>query len=100
MKKKNRKKIVILIYLKVSYPSGVTVSLGNELTPTQVKDVPQVSWEAEKGAYYTLLMTDPGNIDDPSHHQRFVFVQHVYILEHQLRKLLPDIKFFWQYRKI
>lgn len=49
--------------MKVSYPSGVTVNLGNELTPTQVKDVPQVSWEAEKGTYYTLLMTDP---DAPS----------------------------------
>ncbi|XP_055303786.1 protein D1-like [Sitodiplosis mosellana] len=49
--------------INVSYPSGVTVSLGNELTPTQVKDVPQVSWKAENGAYYTLLMTDP---DAPS----------------------------------
>lgn len=52
-----------LIIFQVSYPSGVTVDLGKELTPTQVKDEPNVSWEAEKDAYYTLLMTDP---DAPS----------------------------------
>lgn len=42
--------------LKLSYPSGVTVD-GSELTPTQVKDQPKVEWEAEDGAFYTLLMT-------------------------------------------
>lgn len=41
----------------------MTVDLGKELTPTQVKDQPTVSWEAEKGAYYTLMMMDP---DAPS----------------------------------
>ncbi|XP_065089565.1 protein D3-like [Ochlerotatus camptorhynchus] len=50
--------------VKVSYPSsGKQVSLGNELTPTQVKDQPTVSWDAEPGAMYTLIMTDP---DAPS----------------------------------
>lgn len=49
--------------LQVSYPSGVNVELGKELTPTQVKDKPKVSWESEKGAYYTLMMIDP---DAPS----------------------------------
>lgn len=39
--------------------SGVNVCLGNELTPSQVKDKPQVTWNAEKDAYYTLVMTDP-----------------------------------------
>lgn len=43
--------------LKITYPSGINVSLGNILTPTQVKDVPKVEFEAEEGAYYTLLMT-------------------------------------------
>lgn len=43
--------------LKVSYPTGVKVDLGNVLTPTQVKDQPDVEWEAEKDAFYTLLMT-------------------------------------------
>lgn len=41
---------------KVSYPSGAKAS-GGELTPTQVKDQPEVEWEAEDGSYYTLLLT-------------------------------------------
>lgn len=49
--------------LKVSYKSGAVVDLGKELTPQSVKDIPTVEWQAEKGAYYTLLMTDP---DAPS----------------------------------
>ncbi|XP_065341880.1 protein D2-like isoform X1 [Cloeon dipterum] len=48
---------------KVSYNSGVSVDQGNELTPTQVKDIPTVAWNAESGALYTLCMTDP---DAPS----------------------------------
>ena len=49
--------------IKITYPSGVTVDLGNELTPTNVKDQPEVSWSAEANAFYTLLMIDP---DAPS----------------------------------
>lgn len=46
--------------VQVSYGSGVTVNEGNELTPTQVKDVPtNVSWPTEPGVFYTLCMTDP-----------------------------------------
>ncbi|XP_061395643.1 protein D3-like [Musca vetustissima] len=48
---------------KVVYHGGVNVEFGKELTPTQVKDQPEVSWEAEDGALYTLLMVDP---DAPS----------------------------------
>uniref|UniRef100_A0A2M3Z9F2 Putative phosphatidylethanolamine-binding protein n=1 Tax=Anopheles braziliensis TaxID=58242 RepID=A0A2M3Z9F2_9DIPT len=48
---------------KVSYLSGAVVSEGNVLTPTQVKDVPTVEWNAEGDALYTLCMTDP---DAPS----------------------------------
>lgn len=48
--------------LKISYPSGVTVNLGNVLTPTQVKDQPTVEYEAEEGAFYTLLMTGESNL--------------------------------------
>ena len=47
----------------VKYPSGVEVNEGNELTPTQVKDIPSVSWEAVPDQFYTLAMTDP---DAPS----------------------------------
>lgn len=43
--------------LKISYPAGIKVNLGNVLTPTQVKDQPEVEWEADAGAFYTLLMT-------------------------------------------
>ncbi|XP_063241570.1 uncharacterized protein LOC134541808 [Bacillus rossius redtenbacheri] len=49
--------------LKVAYPSGVEVQMGNELTPTQVKDQPSVTWAADPAAFYTLCMTDP---DAPS----------------------------------
>jgi len=49
--------------IEVSYPSGVIVNMGNELTPTQVKDEPSVSWPADPNALYTLCMTDP---DAPS----------------------------------
>lgn len=47
----------------MTYPNNLKVSLGNELTPTQVKDQPAVKWESEEGVLYTLLMTDP---DAPS----------------------------------
>ncbi|GAB0092410.1 Phosphatidylethanolamine-binding protein [Sergentomyia squamirostris] len=49
--------------LKVSYPSGVVVNEGNELTPTQVKDIPKVEWDSDSGTFWTLCMTDP---DAPS----------------------------------
>ncbi|XP_058803992.1 protein D2-like [Phymastichus coffea] len=49
--------------VKVSYPSGATVDIGKELTPTQVKDQPTVEWDADDSSFYTLCMTDP---DAPS----------------------------------
>ncbi|GAB0097633.1 Phosphatidylethanolamine-binding protein [Sergentomyia squamirostris] len=49
--------------LEVKYPSGVNVNLGNELTPTNVKDIPSVTWEANPEHFYTLLLLDP---DAPS----------------------------------
>lgn len=36
---------------------------GNELTPTQVKDIPKVSYETDNDALYALIFTDP---DAPS----------------------------------
>ena len=48
------------VVAEVSYPSGVKVDLGNELTPTQVKDIQSVKWNANNNALYTLCMTDPG----------------------------------------
>ncbi|CAJ0923126.1 unnamed protein product, partial [Mesorhabditis belari] len=49
--------------LQIKYDSGVEVEMGNELTPTQVKDVPTVTWEAEPNALYSLIFIDP---DAPS----------------------------------
>ncbi|XP_063896607.1 protein D2 isoform X1 [Helicoverpa armigera] len=49
--------------LSVKYPSGVEVNEGNVLTPTEVKDIPDVKWNASADEFYTLAMTDP---DAPS----------------------------------
>lgn len=38
-------------------------SVGNVLTPTQMKEQPLVKWNSEPNSFYTLLMTDP---DAPS----------------------------------
>lgn len=39
------------------------VKQGNQLTPTEVKDIPNLTWNAETDAFYTLILTDP---DAPS----------------------------------
>ncbi|EDV48022.1 uncharacterized protein Dere_GG13347 [Drosophila erecta] len=49
--------------LKVTYSNNLVAKDGVELTPTQVKDQPVVEWDAQPGAFYTLIMTDP---DAPS----------------------------------
>ncbi|CAH1156113.1 unnamed protein product [Phaedon cochleariae] len=49
--------------VQVSYPSGVKVDLGNELTPTQVKDDPSLKWNGDQDTLYTVAMVDP---DAPS----------------------------------
>jgi phosphatidylethanolamine-binding protein len=41
----------------VKYPDGEVD--GHVFTPTQVKDVPEVTWDAESDAFYTVIMTDP-----------------------------------------
>ncbi|XP_049879011.1 protein D3-like [Pectinophora gossypiella] len=51
--------------IELKYPSGVQASQGNELAPTQVKDQPTVTYEADPNAYYTLVFTDPDNYDGP-----------------------------------
>ncbi|RWS09641.1 phosphatidylethanolamine-binding-like protein [Dinothrombium tinctorium] len=56
--------MVPLHTLEVRYANNVEVNMGNELTPSQVKDLPvHLSWPKEEGALYTLCMTDP---DAPS----------------------------------
>ncbi|XP_050306842.1 protein D3-like isoform X2 [Anthonomus grandis grandis] len=50
--------------LSVKYPkSGKTVNLGVEITPLESKPQPEISYEANQGDYYTLVLTDP---DAPS----------------------------------
>lgn len=48
---------------KVTYSGGLAVNQGNELKPRQVKDIPEVQWNADAGNFYLLCMTDP---DAPS----------------------------------
>uniref|UniRef100_A0A914E3L5 Uncharacterized protein n=1 Tax=Acrobeloides nanus TaxID=290746 RepID=A0A914E3L5_9BILA len=42
--------------LRVIYEKSDEVNLGEELTPTQVQNEPQVSWDADSNALYTLVM--------------------------------------------
>lgn len=49
--------------MTITYLSGATVGFGNTLTPTEVTEVPTVSWEADPQAFYTVILTDP---DAPS----------------------------------
>jgi len=35
------------------------IQAGQVVTPTQAQDKPTLGWEAEEGAYYTVMMTDP-----------------------------------------
>ncbi|XP_038044155.1 protein D2-like [Patiria miniata] len=48
---------------EVTWDSGVKAEMGNVVTPTQVQKQPIVTWPAEEGALYTIIMTDP---DAPS----------------------------------
>lgn len=43
--------------LSVTYPGDLSVDIGKEFTPTQVKDKPSVKWVADSSAFYTLCMT-------------------------------------------
>ncbi|KAK9890521.1 hypothetical protein WA026_010597 [Henosepilachna vigintioctopunctata] len=45
--------------LNVKYPNGKQVNFGKELTPTEVKDEPTITWQTEPNKYYLLVMTDP-----------------------------------------
>jgi len=57
--------------VKVEFDSGVEAALGNTLTPTQVKNQPKVSWDAQDESLYTLIKTDPDAPSriDPKHRE-------------------------------
>lgn len=48
--------------LKVTYPNQISVEIGKVLTPTQVKDKPNVTWSGDTNTYYTLCMTGKSSI--------------------------------------
>ncbi|XP_055847915.1 putative odorant-binding protein A5 [Episyrphus balteatus] len=45
--------------LKISFDSGASVNMGNEITPSQAKKQPKVEWKGDKNAYYTLVAFGP-----------------------------------------
>ncbi|XP_055849025.1 protein D3-like [Episyrphus balteatus] len=45
--------------LEVIYSKDVMADLGNELTPKQVKYIPELDWNADENSLYTILLTDP-----------------------------------------
>lgn len=49
--------------LEVTYPSNIKVQIGKVLTPTQVKDKPEIKFDAEQDAFYTICMTGKNNIN-------------------------------------
>lgn len=55
--------------LSVTYPNNVVVECGTELKPAQVENEPTVTWSADPGKYYLLLMIDP---DAPSKTRPFI----------------------------
>lgn len=57
------------MFYKVLYPSGVKADLGNELTPTQVKDQPSVGWDADPNSFYTLCLTGTYIRETVSHYK-------------------------------
>jgi phosphatidylethanolamine-binding protein len=50
-------------FLELKFKGGLDVELGNQLTPTQASQQPQVDWDASADRLYTLAMVDP---DAPS----------------------------------
>lgn len=41
---------------KVLYEGDLTVNMGDELTPTEVRDLPiKINWNAEPTSFYTLV---------------------------------------------
>ncbi|XP_055847927.1 protein D3-like [Episyrphus balteatus] len=49
--------------LKITFDSGASVNMGNEITPSEAKNQPKVEWNADKNAFYTIVCFDP---DAPS----------------------------------
>ncbi|KAI4789611.1 hypothetical protein KUCAC02_035139 [Chaenocephalus aceratus] len=50
----------VLMQIDYSQDHGGQVHYGNRLTPTEAASVPQISFEAEAGSLWTLMLTCPG----------------------------------------
>jgi len=57
-------------YLEIRFAEK-RVLFGNELTPTDVRFQPAVTWQPREGAFYTLIMTDADapSRSNPSHRE-------------------------------
>merc|ERR1711994_59422 len=53
--------------LKIKY-GDIEITPGKIMTPTQVQHQPTLSWDAEPGAFYTIIFSDPDNLSraDPN----------------------------------
>jgi len=60
--------------------SGAKALLGNELTTTNVKDQPSVSWNADPNSFYTLCLTGKYSIILTNRLQVFKFNIIVFIV--------------------
>ncbi|KAK5850426.1 hypothetical protein PBY51_001308 [Eleginops maclovinus] len=49
----------VLMQISYSQDNGTQVHYGNRLTPTEAASVPQISFEAEEGSLWTLMLTCP-----------------------------------------
>ena len=65
---------------KITYEGDVCVNLGNELTPTQVKNKPSIDFSAEANTFYTLCMTGETILN--------ILIQNIFIEAHLQNKIL------------
>lgn len=54
----------------VEFPSGAKVHYGNELTPTQVKDMPTINWSAKNDELYMVVVLCPDAMTRTDHEYR------------------------------
>lgn len=47
------------IFMEILYPTGAIAKTGNELTPSQVNDIPLIYWKADAEQFYTVIMLAP-----------------------------------------
>ncbi|XP_055847906.1 putative odorant-binding protein A5 [Episyrphus balteatus] len=45
--------------LKVEFDSGAIVNMGNKIFPSEARNQPMVDWNADKNAYYTIMIIAP-----------------------------------------